>query len=588
MTYLYLFLSFFFLISKACQNNRGGGTRKPWLQDDNYYMQVKQGQLIGKDAGDYLAFYNIPFAKPPVDNLRWKKPENPNGWSGVRNAIDISNVKGCPQSEGGLNSPEGGVSEDCLYLNIFMPKPEIIENSSLKKRPIMLWIHGGSYTSGSGALPGYNGGYLAAYHGVIVISINYRLGSFGFLYDQDIEKTNQEIVGNQGIYDMIKAMEWVRDNVDSFYGDRDKITIFGQSAGGQAVTTLLSLKNDTNLNYHNYFNQAIAQSPPLGLLYRTKSEATDEAKKLLEKLGCNQPNNDKNPEIKKWECARSKTWKEVLDAQNKVRGLIDADKISSIIEPWTPVLDDILLDKHPYYSLIDGRSWNKKIMMGHTTGEGDIFVYAVGGVPLGKREYQLLMKKFFEKDNIYNEVLKQYPSPCGDFAPGCDARSALGRIASSYLFDCPIRRALGRRSLTIEPNNGVTYKYLFGQPVYQIPALPKLAREACSRTSCHSADLPYIFGTYEDYNLDFDDSEERFVDKMQTYWANFALTGSPNIRESRIDEFPGKEIEEVPCWQRYTSANTDDCKGWGSSYILKKCKKNSLTTGFEPVRAEPK
>merc|ERR1719220_2749068 len=202
-------------------------------------------------------------------------------------------------------------------------------------------------------------------------------------------------------------------------------------------------------------------------------------------------------------------------------------------------------------ALQKGRSSDKKVAIGHTTGEGDIFVYSAGGPPLGKREYELLMRNLFGDDS--KTVLKKYPSPCKDFDPSCDASSALAKVASSYIFDCPIRKTLVERSRKTVP----TYKYLFGQPVYKIDGLTKRAKEACSKVACHAADVPYTFGTFAAQGLKIDDSEEDLLLRMQTYWSNFALTGDPNKFEDRIKYFGANP--EISCWNRYSNSETNDC-----------------------------
>lgn len=545
----------------SSNNNSSPNLKKPYIDNNDYYMDVKQGKLKGKNGTNHIAFYGIPFAKPPIGNLRWKKPENPENWKdqGIEylDATDQKSVKGCPQSRT-ANTPDI-IDEDCLYLNVFMPLPENIEKSSMKSRPIMLWIHGGSYIHGSGAINMYDGGKLAGEYGVIVVSINYRLGSFGFLYQDEInQNNNNDLVGNQAIWDMLKSIDWVKENADSFYGDKNSITIFGESAGGQSVSTLLSLKENAPNNYYNSFQQAIAESPPLGLSYRNRTQSSVEADTLIDKLGCKVY---KGKSILKkidldasWECAKSKSWEDIIIAQGKVRGIIDKDKISSLGEAWTPTIDDILLDLHPLDALAQGRSKDKKIMYGHNNGEGDIFVYSIGkDKPLGKKAYELLIKKFFnglQKENLdADQVLKKFPSDCKLVDPGCSNRRLFAQVSSSYLFDCPIR--LSMRNRTNNNNAAETFRYLFSQP-YQMPGFPEYAKSACGKVACHSAELPFVFGSFESVGMVADQYEKNLSDKMMTYWTNFAATGDPNNFQSKLDvEHKLKNDENLENWEEY-------------------------------------
>lgn len=534
-----LLLQFLFGWATACKSNASkANLRKPYIQDSYYLVDTKYGTLLSKNGSNYLAFYGIPYAEAPIGDLRWQKPKNPKSWSGVKNATDQAAVKGCPQKQT-LNSPPI-IDEDCLFLNIFTPLPEDINNSKLKSRPVMFWIHGGSFTNGASSIVGYDGSYLAAEYGVIVVTINYRLGSMGFLYDSG---QSGEIVGNQGIWDMLKALDYVKENIEAFYGDKNKITIFGQSAGGQAVSTLFSLKENAPNNYHNSFQQAILQSAPLGLSFRNKTQATEESQMLLKNLDC--PN---------WSCAKSRPWPEIINAQNQVRAIIDNDKISSLVENWTPVIDNILLDLHPLDSISSGRNKNKKAIFGHTNGEGDIFVYSVGkDVPLGRREYILLINTFFNGLQKYNQdadaVLKKFPSRCKDFDPGCSNRKLLSQVASSYLFDCPMRVAIKNRTSYLNLKDQKNWKYLFSQPVYEIPGFPKYAKTACSKVACHSAELPYVFNSFDKVDLSKTHAEALFSERMMFYWTNFAATGDPNLRDDRIpksDKISDVEIEYWP------------------------------------------
>ena len=223
--------------------------------------RIDQGALTGH-VGIYGShvWRGIPYAKPPVGALRWRAPQRPGAWSGSREARVQGNF--CPQYAsplGGVEGRRGEVlgSEDCLYLDIYAPRvaADSVANGD-GRHPVMVWIHGGSNVIGHGGL--YNGGRLAQEHDVVVVTINYRLGSLGWFRHSALSDDNASAVdrsGNYGTLDMIRALEWVRDNIGSFGGDSQNVTIFGESAGGTDVFSLLVSPLAKGL-----FHRAISQS----------------------------------------------------------------------------------------------------------------------------------------------------------------------------------------------------------------------------------------------------------------------------------------------------------------------------------------
>merc|ERR1711936_330322 len=196
-------------------------------------VHTKYGDVKGclnstTDGPPIATFLGIPFAKPPTGKLRFKEPQPPESWNGTRDASNFG--KRCMQlrtafKEGDISHL---ISEDCLYLNVYV-RPVATVMPSI---PVMVWIHGGGYTTGSGSVPFYNGSRLAE-RGVIVVTINYRLGVFGYMSTED-----DVMPGNYGMMDQIAALKWVRDNIGFFGGDSNQVTIFGESAGGSSVSLL--------------------------------------------------------------------------------------------------------------------------------------------------------------------------------------------------------------------------------------------------------------------------------------------------------------------------------------------------------------
>lgn len=222
---------------------------------------VQSGEVVGF-VGDYggHVWLGIPFAKPPVGGLRWRSPQAPDSWQGVREAMSFgSHCVQLPSRFAGVEGEAGVPSgrEDCLYLNVYAPRfaPEQVPSGE-RVLPVMMWIHGGSNSIGLAGL--YDGGRLAATRDVIVVTINYRLGPLGWFRHAALRvgaENEEERSGNFGTLDQIAALEWIRDNIAAFGGDPGNVTIFGESAGARDVTNLLVSAPAAGL-----FHRAIAQS----------------------------------------------------------------------------------------------------------------------------------------------------------------------------------------------------------------------------------------------------------------------------------------------------------------------------------------
>lgn len=199
------------------------------------------GKIQGKAAPNgVVAFKGIPYAAPPVGSLRYKPPQPAKPWSGTLKAFDFGKAEAQPK--GGIADASSFVqSEDCLTLNVWTPK---VDKS---RRPVMVWIHGGGFTNGTGAEPIYDGAGLAKRGDVDVVTLNYRLGAFGFLYLGGVGGEQYSLTGNLGLLDQVAALKWVRDNIAAFGGDPKNVIVFGESAGSISVCSLLAMPVATGL-----------------------------------------------------------------------------------------------------------------------------------------------------------------------------------------------------------------------------------------------------------------------------------------------------------------------------------------------------
>ena len=311
-----------------------------------------------------------------------------------------------------------------------------------------------------------------------------------------------------------------------------------------------------NVDARKYFQKAIVQSSPFGMHYRKPNEATEEAETLYDKLDCKDGRNDENFE-RMIDCAMSRSADEIVEAAAKVRGIIDRDLLVSVFEAWTPVIDNILIDRHPLNAFYDGVSDDKVLMTGHTTGEGSVFIYSIFANEMGKTAYQSAIGLLFGDDK--QEILRQYPSNCRTIDRHCDMRPQLSRIAGSYLFDCPMRKAISNRAKVGGTTPNKTFYYLFDHPL-AIDGIPDEAISVCEKTSCHGAELPFMFETFEDLDIQLRDVEVSLALKMGNYWSNFAWNSNPN-RSDDIQERP----QGMNCWQEWSDFSTDTC-GEGVNY----------------------
>lgn len=312
--------------------------------------------ISNKNVNTYLG---IPFAEPPVNDLRFKRPEPVKNWTETLECKTLSNC--CPQTKFttfvGTAGEKGeeqwnyntNISEDCLYLNLWVPSV-----TTGSKLTTLIWIYGGAFIYGSSTLDIYNGAYLAAYSDVIIASMNYRLGPFGFLYMGD-----DEAPGNVGLMDQTLALKWIYDNIERFGGSKDLITVFGESAGAASVTYLMASEFS-----RNYFQRAIIQSASfLGTwAYQPPEIAMKYTKQLAEKVKCG---SGSNSDIIR--CLKKVSENELTLKQWDLN-------MTHVQWPFVPTLDNYFIHKSPSEILKTDSFQNKDLMFGFNKDEGSFFL----------------------------------------------------------------------------------------------------------------------------------------------------------------------------------------------------------------------
>jgi para-nitrobenzyl esterase len=422
----------------------------------------------------------------------------------------------CPQFFFGF--PVG--DEDCLYLNIWTPA-----SSSTAGLPVMVWIHGGGHTEGSGdggpsfidGNPVYGGQHLARNENVVVVSFNYRLGPFGFLAHPALtnEALGHPSSGNYGQEDQRAALEWVRDNIAAFGGNPHNMTIFGESAGGVSVSLHLVSPQSAGL-----FHRAIIQS---GAADRRLTLGQVEAQGSLfaAVLGCSG-----NPAAI-LACLRSKSQNDVLNALPLPAGFLFGEGAF-----WGPVVDGVVIPEQPLDAFFAGHFSQVPLIIGNNATEGTLFPALVGfpGAGLSPTVYNNFLDRFFNQfygSNAADTVRAEYPcsdSDCSAFEPPqflvTPADNAIAEVATNGLFICPSRRV----ARAISGHGVPIYFYIFGHEIVS-PFWP------FDIGAPHFAEISFVFGTAALSQLTAE--ELPLSHAVMDYWGDFARDGNPNHHDTR-------------------------------------------------------
>jgi len=462
-------------------------------------IDTKSGKIQGYIENGLEIFKGIPYAEPPIGELRFKPPIAKTSWADIleTTAYSACAYQGYSELEEWIGKP-GPESEDCLFLNIWTPATDE------GKRPVMVWIHGGAFVIGTANDPMYDGAALAQRGDVVIVSINYRLGFFGFPYIPGK-------LANLGSLDQILALEWVHDNINLFGGDPYNVTIFGESAGGYSVVSLCSMPAAKGL-----FHRVIAESAPF-----IDPAVTDKpTMKILRKLGIKGTNIEDLGE---------KSAEEIIDAQNKV---FAADPTN--IMALRPLIEGDIWPKHPLKAFEDGDCWDIDFMIGTNLDEIKLFTamkvlasLAAGGdnVLIGFLGTNgINPEKSKEILDIYKEARAEKLS--------IEPKDLFDAILTDVMFRIPTIRLLEAQS----PHQPNTYNYLFTLPS---PGLNGILGAA------HALELPFVFGTldaptFKDFVV-VSPETQALSEKMMDAWITFARTGNPT--HENIPEWPAYDAE---------------------------------------------
>jgi para-nitrobenzyl esterase len=465
--------------------------------------KVDGGLVAGTEESGLAVYRGIPFAAPPVGNLRWSAPQPAPKWSGTLSATKFGNA--CMQNRPpGSPSLGAEMSEDCLYLNVWTPA-----KSPQERLPVMVWIHGGGFGAGATAEPLYSGEHFAQ-RGVVYVSIGYRIGVFGFMAHPELSAETKQgtfgrASGNWGLLDQIAGLQWVQRNIAAFGGDPRRVTIFGESAGGIAVSMLAASPLAKGL-FHGVISQSGGSFGPT----RTPSQpgeniphlpdAERAGRALGEKLGA--------PSIAQM---RAVDAKKVMSTAPGIQGIA-----------W-PVLDGYVIPDDQYTLYSAGKYNATPVLIGINSDEGASF-----GRLMGSESFETQVRRRYGP--FADKVLKAYPA--ADEAAAKQAARDLMRDVTFGWHTWTWARLQNRTK------GGAAFVYYFDQR----PPFPPNLPFSDAKGAPHAAELPYVFQHLDQQNFPWTEADRALSETMIKYWVNFAKRGDPND-------------DGVPQWPAFTESN---------------------------------
>lgn len=465
-------------------------------------VHTQNGNIEGATSADAKVriFKGIPYAAPPVGDLRWKAPQPVAGWTGVRKTAEFG--PRCMQGRiyGDMIFRDSGPSEDCLYLNVWTPA-----DSANARLPVMVWIYGGGFAAGAASEPRQDGENLAR-KGVVVVNFNYRLGIFGFFTHSGLAKESGHTAsGNYGLLDQVAALEWVRKNIAAFGGDPGNITIFGESAGSFSVSALMASPLSKDL-----FQRAIGES---GAFFgRTlQAKPLSDTEQADAKFARDAFGTDSLKEL------RAKSADDLLQAALKERNTVR----------FAPNIDGYFMPAEPSSLYASGKQAHVPLLAGWNEDEGSYKGIFQNEAPTAQNFITWAHAHFPEKADT---LLKLYPANSDE-----QAKRSAQDLAGDQFIGYSTWKWI---EMQLNSGNAKIFRYKFEDAP---PVSPTATGEdALSRGAYHSAEIEFVFEVLPSKNLPWRPQDRTLSDEMSSYWTNFAKTGDPNG-------------EGLPKWPPYTN-----------------------------------
>ena len=485
-------------------------------------VETALGPIQGIAYERSSAFLGIPYASPPVGERRFERPSPIEPWENTFKATDYGPP--CPQLG------REGISEDCLTLNIWTPKLQG------DPAPVMVWIHGGGMRTGSSDNPFSVGRFIAEERGIVVVSLNYRLGPFGFLAHPSLGAAS----GNYGLWDQQAGLKWVQDHIAHFGGDPSNVTLMGESAGSASTCVHLASPLSEGL-----FHKVIMQSGPCASVgpdgmspVVPKAEMESQGEALAQLLGC-------GPEANQAACLRSKSVDDILNGLPLVPGgIVLGEGVN-----WFPNIDGELIPDLPLSRILDGKVKPLPTIIGSTADEGTVFAAAAELIFVSGNDYIERIEKRFGP--LAQQVLAEYPP----FAHGLPFH-ALSKLLGDMVFVCPARQTARALTASFAP----TYLYSFD-------INPSYASVMAFFGAFHASEIPFVFHSLPE-PLEFTSSEAAVSLEMVSYWTSFARHGHPNDAANVQWPLHGEEDRHLEIGSHGITVgrhlSRDNCDFWDS------------------------
>jgi carboxylesterase type B len=473
--------------------------------------QTAFGKIQGLYTEKAIVYREIPYASPVDGANRWKDSIFPSSWEGVFDATKHNGI-GCPQicdlPQPNINCPRIQ-QENCLLLNIFTPH-------NAKSLPVYVFFHGGEFYQGYGGSLLYDGENLANATGIIVVTVNYRLGALGFLV---YGNGDNAINGNFGIKDQRLALQWIKMNIASFGGDPNDITIGGQSAGSVSIGIHM-----TSIRSSSLFQKAIIESNPFGVPLKKIEESKRLGEDFAKAIGCGIHND--------FDCLFSKSFSDVANATKEVNSkIVNVFRLLEMFLQWTPVVDQNEIVDQPLHLLMKGEYADVPLLIGNTAQEGVMFIYQSFPQPLDAKKYDELLLSIFSVH--YNVIHSLYPPSNNEEA---DDRMMASVLGTDETFTCPNRlvaREMSNQMTKVSP----IYHYVFNHS-FSFKACWEPNYNYCKNSSCHGVELPFVFKTAELGGFKYTSEEITLTNSLMQYWGNFIKYGNPNGNQLNLLEWP--------------------------------------------------
>ncbi len=467
-------------------------------------VETSAGRLTGLRREGHLAFLGIPYAAPPIGRLRFAAPAPVEGWKGVREATRFG--ASCPQPPSLLAGMDPGAQdEDCLHLNVWTPAAD------RARRPVLVWIHGGGFVTGSGSQAIYDGGALARRGDIVVVTINYRLGALGFLAPEG----NHGATLNSGLLDQVRALEWVRDNIEACGGDPGNVTVFGESAGAMSVATLMGMPAAAGL-----FHKAVAQSGAASATLAPE-QAARTAHELARTLGLERADAER---------LRAIPATALLEAQSAVIAQLQRENFLV----FAPVVDPATLPLHPLQAIAAGSARGVALLTGTTRDEWRLFTFALpehrklDDDGLARRIGHRLHQQGHDATRA-EALIATYRTA----RPTAPVWQIFDAIETDRLFRMP---ALGLLDAHRRGGAHASWLYRFDRPS---PAARGLLG------ACHAIELPYVFGSLDAPGMDrfagAGPDAAQLSETVMDAWITFARAGVP-------------QAAQLPAWPAWNEA----------------------------------